>query len=689
MVWKRNSHSVKQGCNRDTERRSVLHLLPLGHSNFLFLFDRTTLLFLLCISNLLFLFSTPLVLPTAGSSVAGCPPWPQVSNATFQYVFLKSMALIDALAYFLLMEPNLLVPAIYPDIKSPNRPPEGFHSLVLSPGVVKLRGSALGPVDPLSGSTCRTGFYTEEELRPHLQRPPQDPRAPGASGKPFGIRRLTPEERREKLDEFKKNQFNQFASDRISLHRDLGEDTRHPDCVEQRFQRCPGLPTTSVIIVFHNEAWSTLLRTVYSVLHTAPAALLTEILLVDDASTDDHLKSRLDDYVRQLNIVRVLRQRERKGLITARLMGWQAARGEVLTFLDSHCECFPGWLEPLLARIGEQPAAVVSPKITAIDQNNLKFQKPVPELGYHTRGNFEWILHFGWEVVPKEEENGRTNETQPIRTPTFAGGLFSVSKSYFEHIGTYDDQMEFWGGENLEMSFRVWQCGGQLEIIPCSVVGHIFRKKSPHTFPNGQFMISHNLVRLAEVWMDDYKFVFYRSNRRADSIFQQNLFGDVSERLKLRERLKCKNFSWYLNNIYPNAYVPDIRPVKYGQLENVGWKCCLHLKIRTKHWEPVPELKCRDKGVAQYFEYTSQKEVRLSVRNVMCLHATPRGAQVSVDFCRLKGKVTEAAPEQVWIYTQTKKLKNLSTGKCLTVTNGKVIVTTCKSSQVNQSWVFI
>lgn len=57
-------------------------------------------------------------------------------------------------------------------------------------------------------------------------------------------------------------------------------------CVEQRFWRCPGLPTTSVIIVFHNEAWSTLLRTVYSVLHTAPAALLTEILLVDDASTD-------------------------------------------------------------------------------------------------------------------------------------------------------------------------------------------------------------------------------------------------------------------------------------------------------------------------------------------------------------------------------------------------------------------
>lgn len=41
------------------------------------------------------------------------------------------------------------------------------------------------------------------------------------------------------------------------------------------------------------------------------------------------------------------------------------------------------------------------------------------------------------------------------RTPAFAGGLFSISKKYFEHIGTYDDQMEIWGGENVEMSFRV------------------------------------------------------------------------------------------------------------------------------------------------------------------------------------------------------------------------------------------
>ncbi|KAL3064203.1 hypothetical protein OYC64_000480 [Pagothenia borchgrevinki] len=543
-------------------------------------------------------------------------------------------------------------------------------------------------VQPTEDTKCPAGIYTQTELKPHLERLPQDPNSFGADGKAFLKDKLSPEEEKEKEEGMTRHCFNQFASDRISLSRSLGDDTRPSECVERKFRRCPPLPTTSVIIVFHNEAWSTLLRTVYSVLHTSPASLLIEIILVDDASVAEHLKSQLEDYVSQLKIVRVLRQPERKGLITARLLGASVAQGEVLTFLDAHCECFHGWLEPLLARIVEEPTAVVSPEITTIDLTTFQFNKPVASSRAYNRGNFDWSLSFGWEQIPEEARKLRKDETYPVKTPTFAGGLFSILKTYFEHIGTYDDKMEIWGGENIEMSFRVWQCGGQLEILPCSVVGHVFRSKSPHTFPKGTEVITRNQVRLAEVWMDDFKNVFYRRNKNAAVMASENKFGDISERLNLREKLHCKNFTWFLNTIYPEAFVPDLNPTLFGTIKNSGSQSCLDVGENNQGNKPMIMYTCHNMGGNQYFEYSSQKELRHNIAKQLCLHATPQPEPVKLEQCQRKGKGTSVAPQEEWILTEEHLLKNPSSGKCLHLQRGQVQMGDCNAADLFQHWTF-
>lgn len=549
----------------------------------------------------------------------------------------------------------------------------------------KLQIRAPEPQDSINHS-CVPGFYSQDDLKPLWERPPQDPDSPGADGKAFHKTKWTLQETQEKERGYKKHCFNTFASDRISLHRALGPDTRPPECVKQKFNRCPPLPTTSIIIVFHNEAWSTLLRTVYSVLHTSPASLLKEIILVDDASTEEYLKEPLEQYVKRLKVVRVVRQEERKGLITARLLGAKVAQAEVLTFLDAHCECFYGWLEPLLARIAEDETTVVSPDIVTINLNTFQFTRPVQKIKLHNRGIFDWSLIFGWEIIPQREAQRRKDETYPIKSPTFAGGLFSISKSYFEHIGTYDNQMEIWGGENVEMSFRVWQCGGQLEIIPCSVVGHVFRNKSPHTFPKGISVIARNQVRLAEVWMDNYKEIFYRRNQLAGKIAREKSFGDISERLQLKEKLHCRNFSWYLNNIYPEIFVPDLRPTFFGSIKNLKINKCLDVGENNKGNKPLTMYPCHGFGGNQYFEYTTQREIRHNIAKQLCLHVS--AGTLYLRKCHFTGRNSHVPKAEEWELTQGQLFRNSGSGTCLTSENKTPAVATCNSRDAHQHWIF-
>ncbi|PNI28164.1 GALNTL5 isoform 7 [Pan troglodytes] len=233
--------------------------------------------------------------------------------------------------------------------------------------------------------------------------------------------------------------------------------------------------------------------------------------------------------------------KKREGLIRARLIGASHASGDVLVFLDSHCEVNRVWLEPLLHAIAKDPKMVVCPLIDVIDDRTLEY-KPSPLV----RGTFDWNLQFKWDNVFSYEMDGPEGPTKPIQSPAMSGGIFAIRRHYFNEIGQYDKDMDFWGGESLELSVRIWMCGGQLFIIPCSRVGHISKKQTgkPSTIISA---MTHNYLRLVHVWLDEYKEQFFLRKPGLKYV----TYGNIHERVELRKRLGCKSFQWYLDNVFP------------------------------------------------------------------------------------------------------------------------------------------
>ncbi|XP_070709222.1 polypeptide N-acetylgalactosaminyltransferase 11 isoform X1 [Pempheris klunzingeri] len=491
---------------------------------------------------------------------------------------------------------------------------------------------------------------------------------------------------------YHRHAFNVLISTRLGHHREL-PDTRDSQCRDKVYPLA--LPSASVVICFFNEAFSALLRTVHSVLDRTPAFLLHEIILVDDHSELEELKDDLDRYVREelQPKVKLVRNQRREGLIRGRMIGASHATGEVLVFLDSHCEVNQAWLQPLLAPIQKDRRNVVCPVIDIISADTLAYS-PSPIV----RGGFNWGLHFKWDPVPPSELNGPEGATGPIRSPTMAGGLFAMNRKYFNELGQYDAGMDIWGGENLEISFRIWMCGGQLLIIPCSRVGHIFRKRRPYGSPGGQDTMAHNSLRLAHVWMDEYKeqYLSLRPELRDRS------YGNISDRAALRKQLQCRSFRWYLDTVYPemqtvangnkqqqqplfiNKGLRRPKVLQRGRLRNLATGRCLVAQGRASQKGGVVVLRpCDPRDSEQDWAY--DEEGQLVLAGLLCLDVSEVR---TFDPPRLM-KCHGSGGSQQWSMGKSNRLYQVSVGQCLSVSQpigpkGYVSMAICDASQAQQ-----
>lgn len=263
-------------------------------------------------------------------------------------------------------------------------------------------------------------------------------------------------------------------------------------------------------------------------------------------------------------------------------------------------------------------------------------------------------------------------------------------RDYFWSIGSYDEEMDVWGGENLEMSFRVWQCGGLIETLPCSRVGHIFRSFHPYSFPNNKDTHGINTARTVEVWMDGYKKLFYMNRPDLANID----VGNLTNRLTFREEKACKPFKWYLENVYPQKFILDSpdHVFAYGRIRNEPSGLCIDtLQHDDKDNYNLGVYACHEFVTSsQFFSFSKDYNLR---REDSCAVVGQEGlpAQVGREDVRMVPCVKHDTNQQ-WIHTKQGRMIHKNTNKCLDSGSGRSMddlhAGPCKAGLASQIWFF-
>ncbi|XP_058127564.1 putative polypeptide N-acetylgalactosaminyltransferase 9 [Anopheles ziemanni] len=471
--------------------------------------------------------------------------------------------------------------------------------------------------------------------------------------------------------------YNEYASDLMSVRRRL-PDVRAPWCRVQEGKSESSLPPTSIVMVFHNEAWSVLLRSVHSILDRTPAHLIREILLVDDFSTAPCLKTRLDDYFKDFPKVRILRAPRRLGLIAAKVFGGKASSEKIITFLDAHVECTVGWLEPLLREVAANENTIAIPTIDQIDPMSMELQT---DFAPRVVGAFRWDLNFGWwgrAAMMKRYANPYV----PFDTPAMAGGLFTIGRAFFERLGWYDEGFDIYGIENIELSMKSWMCGGRMVIVPCSRVAHVWKRTHPYLDRVNVDVILRNSMRLAEVWMDEYRQVIF--DVYGVPRYFEDLFGSVDERKAVRKRAQCGTFRNYILQNFPEITNPLVPGAFRGEVRNAALSpdLCLTRSFATKTLSMAP---CDGLKQQQFWTHNFYHELN---NYSTCIEPKrlPIPHRYRAELARCNR--VEKPGSQRWSYLlSSEQIRSESVGQCLAVDSSRSItIEPCDSMSSNQRW---
>jgi len=310
-------------------------------------------------------------------------------------------------------------------------------------------------------------------------------------------------------------------------------DTRPKGCPKEYDEAQFKDLKVSVVLPWLKEKWVHLRGTMEALLHFTPDHLIEEYIFVSDGNSDTKEK----ELMALSSKVKVIALPTRQGLIRAKMRGVEEAKGSVIVFMEGHCIVNKDWLQPLLHRIVLDPKALAMPALDIIPQENWH--------AYHRTPPIIWRYEWNMNLVTSSPGHTSRESPEAYLTPGTSGGIFAIKREWFLYLGLFDVGMLEWGGDHFELTMKVWRCGGLIEIVPCSRIGHLFRDPEHRPYPVEVNQVVANYNRLANIWLKDHLEYFYRMKPEARGMQLEGMEALHEHHAELQ----CKSMAWYLDNI--------------------------------------------------------------------------------------------------------------------------------------------
>lgn len=227
-------------------------------------------------------------------------------------------------------------------------------------------------------------------------------------------------------------------------------------------------PVLSIVIPVFNQ-WSYTDACLKALSETVPKEISHEILVIDNASTDD-TSSGLTTWSTKLATLRVERMSENTGFSPACNRGAEISTGHYLLFLNNDTLPTPGWLAPLLSEIEQPDVGLVGPKLVSTDTYSIN------HAGYvFGAGAFYGLYQDRPATLPG------ANKKRDFQA--LLGACIVISRDLFFKLGMFSLD----GLEDIDLCIKVKRAGKRVRYVPEAVVIHhgsvTLKNSEPGSFP--------------------------------------------------------------------------------------------------------------------------------------------------------------------------------------------------------------